>query len=466
MLITIDCLRYDITTSLIRQKKMPNIQKLAKKGLFFKRAISTAPWTAPSVKSFLTSTYPLMYDGYVNFSPRKSFVRLLRKTGYSTISCQTNPWISRYFGFDGGFTSFIDDKRVVVQNLLAKLERVNLRNRNPFLYSSGAIVRFLVCFFSAFFNIWPRFCLQSDQLTKANLELMKDSKPPFFTWLHYMDCHEPHIPNKPNSFISFKFGRIQSKLLENKRLSKDEILWTLSWYKDSIIRVDESIGLLLSKLEGMDINLDNTYFVLTSDHGQEFFEHGRFGHLLHLYDELIRVPLIMAGPELSPGVVSEQMSLIHLPSTMLGLLGFCKMPRNYLGRDLSQLLKESRPNFPDNPAISEEGVKNRESLMSYDRSRILKLDLGHRRISYRSKGWKYIYNENASDELYNLNSDPGEQNNLFEEEKEIAKEFLERIDQHIRMEEKTKIMQREYLKIWNLSDRLGSTSRLQSQRSI
>ncbi|MFX0096390.1 MAG: sulfatase [Candidatus Hodarchaeota archaeon] len=460
MLITIDCLRYDITNSLIEKKKIPNIQRLATKGLFFKRAISTAPWTVPSVKSFLTSTYPLMYDGYVNFSPRKSFVRLLRKIGYSTISCQTNPWISRYFGFDRGFSSFIDDKRVVLQNLLAKLERVNLRNRNPFLYSSGAIVRFLVCFFSAFFNLWPRFCLQSDQLTKANLELMKKSKPPLFAWLHYMDCHEPHIPSRPNSFTSFKFGRIQSKLLENKRLSKDEILWTLSWYKDSIIRVDKSIGFLLSKLEGMGINLGNTYFVLTSDHGQEFFEHGRFGHLLHLYDELIRVPLIMAGPELTPGVVSEQMSLIDLPSTMLGLLGFYEMPRNYLGRDLSMFLKESRPNFPDNPAISEEGVKNRESLMSYDRSRILKLDLGHRRISYRSDGWKYIYNENASDELYDLNKDPGEQINLFEEEKELAKEFLERIDQHIRMEEKTKIKQREYLKIRSLSNQLGSTLRL------
>ncbi len=462
MLITIDCLRYDVTTSLMEEGKLPYIQKLAKNGLFFQKAISTAPWTVPSVMSFLTSTYPLMYDGYVNFSPRKSFVSLLRKAGYSTISCQTNPWLSRYFGFDKGFSSFVDDKRRTEQNLLAKLERINLINRNPFLYSSGAIVRFLACFFSAYFNVWPKFCLPSDQLTDANLKLVKENKMPFFSWLHYMDCHEPHIPNKANSFTSYKFGRIQSKLLENKLLSRDEILWLFSWYRDSILRVDKSIGFLLSELEGAGIDLDNTHFVLTSDHGQEFFEHGRFGHLLHLYDELIRVPLIIAGPKSSPGVISEQVSLIDLPSTMLGLLGISERPENYLGRDLSSFLTESGPRIPEIPAIGEEGVKNRESMLEYDRSRILKLDLGYRRISYRFDGWKYIYNENASDELFNLTKDPGEQNNLIEQEKALAKNFLGKINRHIKMEEKTRIIQGEYLKIWSLGKQLSPLLSLQS----
>lgn len=465
--ITVECLRYNTISSLIKNNSLPNFIRLLKKGVFFKQAISTSPWTAPSAISFLTSTYPLMYDGYLNFSPRKSFVKLLRKAGFSTIYCETNPWISKFFGFDKGFSSFIDGSRIIKKTKRQTREHViKLRQIKRFLGRKkntriSSIITFLRVFSSKYLDIplplQQVSSISAEQLTDAYLRLIKKCRPPIFAWVHYMDSHDPHNPYEPSLCMLYKFVQIENKIRENRRLSKNEISWIFNWYKDSILHVDKYVGILLSKLEEWGITLDNTYLILTSDHGQEFFEHGIFGHNLHLYDELIHVPLFIAGPDLSSSAVPQQISLIDLPPTILGLLGINEAPRNYLGRDLSNHLKESKPRLPNNPAISEEGIKNRESLMTYEKSRILKLDLGYRRISYRFDGWKYIYNENSADELYNLVKDPGEHDNIIEEESGLAKESFEKIRQHMKMEEKTKSRQREHLRILNLSKELRST---------
>lgn len=453
--LTIDCLRYDITHSLIKKNLLPNIKKLAEKGAFFTQAISTAPWTPPSTISFLTSTYPLMYDGYLNFSPRKSFVKLLRKIGFSTISYQTNAWISRFFGFHKDFSLFMDEfdrektthKSIRVGSKFTKMK--NFFKENFKLYTW--LKKYLIDILRVYSGKFPVHYLPANGITKANLELIKrNSKRPFFAWIHYMDAHEPYVPYNPNLLIAFKYRQIQSKLWKDEQLSADEIKWVFSWYKDSIIYADLAIGSLLSKLEEMNVTFENTYFILTSDHGQEFFEHGIFGHGLHLYEELVHVPLIITGPEIKPCTISQQVSLIDLPVTILGLLGLQEdIPESYLGRDLSSSLKESKPRIAEYPVISEEGVKKRRSAVD-EKSRIIRLDLKYRKIAYRFNNWKYIYNERDTDELYNLKKDPKETKNLIETEKELAKEFLKRIRQHIKMEEQTKFMQKVFLKMSKL----------------
>ncbi|MFX1487354.1 MAG: sulfatase-like hydrolase/transferase [Promethearchaeota archaeon] len=464
--ITIDALRYDTTHSLIKNNRLPNIRRLAKRSIFFENAISVAPGTPLSVQSFLTSTYPFMYDGCLNFSPRKSFVELLRRENFSTVSCQTNAFISKFFGFDRGFSSFFDGSEATNASRKRKRSPFAIFNINKFFFEKrrdakslrlGTFLMFLSRFLYTYMNAFLTPFLSAEQLTGRFLKLIKENDRRFFAWIHYMDAHQPHHPYRPDLFTSFKFGRIESKLGGRKSLSRDEILWLSSWYKDSVLYVDRFIGFLLSKLEEIGITLDNTYFILTSDHGQEFLEHGMFGHG-QLYDETIHVPLIIAGPELSPCVLSQQISQIDLAPTVLGLSGFHKnIPGSYLGRDLSQSLKESRPQIVENPAISEVGILV-EKLMGA-RTRILKLDQGYCKVSYRFKNRKYIYsdmhNEDVSDELYDLTKDPNERYNLIEEETYLAREFLEKIKQHIRMEMKTKGRQREHLKILSLSKTLS-----------
>ncbi len=456
VLISIDCLRYDTTHSLIKNNKAHNIKKLAEEGIFFEKAISVSPWTGPSITSFLTSTYPLMYNGWLNFSPRTPFINLLRKAGFSTSTCQTNPFISKFFGFDKGFSSFFDSSRES-QRVLTRVKRIeSLRRMMPSESRFGRFLRLLTLSLSKYLNRYPVPLLVAGELTKANLDLIAKSTRPFFSWLHYMDAHQPHDPYNPDLYTAYKFALIQNKLRINKELSPDEISWLFSWYKDSIVHIDKSIGVLLSKLEEIDITLDNTYFVLTSDHGQEFFEHGKFGHKFRLYDELIHVPLVIAGPEISSGVMPQQVSLIDLPSTILSLLGLREnIPKGYLGRDLGQFLRDSNAQIPNCPAVSEVAIRTQKDEMDA-RSRILKLDLRLRKISYRFNNWKYVYDESGPDELYNLNKDPNERNNIIEEEKRQAANFLGEIRQHIKMEEKTRKTQKEFLRILNLGRRLRS----------
>lgn len=466
ILITIDCLRYDVTDSLVKNNRLPNIGRLAKKGVFFEQAISVGSSTPPSVQSFLTSTYPHMYDGYINFSPRKSIADLLQRKNFSTLSCQTNAFTSKFFGFDKGFSSFFDSTEAADTTRKGRQDSFTIFNITKFFFENrrdtksqklGTFLIFLSRFLYTYMGNYLTPFLPAGQLTDIFLDFIKKSEYPLFAWIHYMDVHQPHHPYKPNLFTALKYGRIESKLYGKTHLSRDEILWLSSWYKDSILYIDESVGVLLSKLEEIDITLDNTYFVLTSDHGQEFFEHGIFGHD-QLYDETIHVPLIIAGPELSPGVVSQQVSQIDLSPTALGLLGFHEnIPSSYLGRDLSRSLKESRPQIVEKPAISEWGVLVKRLMDA--KSRILKLDSRHHKVSYRFNNWKYIRNDmrngSASDELYNLSEDPSERCNLVSEERDIAKDFVGEINKHMRMEMKTKSKQREYLKILSLTKTLS-----------
>ena len=99
-------------------------------------------------------------------------------------------------------------------------------------------------------------------------------------------------------------------------------------YINSVHHLDQQLGRVLDRLE-RDGRLDDTLVVITGDHGEEFMEHGRWGHNSAFHDQQVRVPLVLAGPGITPAVVDLPTSHLDVAPTLLGLLGVTNDPADY-----------------------------------------------------------------------------------------------------------------------------------------
>jgi arylsulfatase A-like enzyme len=273
--------------------------------------------------------------------------------------------------------------------------------------------------------------------------------------MHYLDTHTPYIP--PLDYLTRPLGKLDISKLRFKRnmtlkfktskyFKNYEIEDLISIYDSAITYVDDQIKNFLQQLE-LIIDLKNTYILITADHGEAFFEHGQLDHGLQLYEELIHVPLIIIGPNLPSKNVDIPVSLINLAPTILDLIGI-ESPPDFLGHSLIQTINSDKQIW--NMCFSEEGQKNKKEPILLEKGKI-KLNLNHKKVSIRGKKWKYIFNEQGKDELYNLIEDPGEKNNLIDNEKSVAIELKLMIDEHLKKEREISNKRR---KILNSIDKL------------
>lgn len=224
--------------------------------------------------------------------------------------------------------------------------------------------------------------------------LEKNYHSPFFLYLHYNDVHSPFIP--PSLF--------KEVLNESAESDIDRLILG---YDGEIRYVDYYLGKLLSKLKELGIN-DNTLLIIMADHGEEFFEHGRQNHGPQLYEEVARVPLIFRYPDLFPRekVVKGVVRSIDIAPTILDVAGISKF-KGMEGVSLLSLLSGKNQDLKLT-AFSETG-----NLMGWSRK------------SLRSKRWKLISDDSASEvELYDLQNDPYETHNLVAEEFELVGDLL------------------------------------------
>jgi len=180
-------------------------------------------------------------------------------------------------------------------------------------------------------------------------------------------------------------------------LSPAEIDTLINLYDADIRYVDDNIGRLL---ESLGNHLENTIIIVTADHGEAFGEHNSLGHGT-LYEELIRVPLIIAGPGIKAGaVVSEPVELMDLAPTIADSVGIARV-KGFHGRSLLTVVRDGQ-----RVARGTINVRHQFYLM-------------RRLISYRTHDLKYIRTERLdevntvlSEEVYDLRNDPQERRNL------------------------------------------------------
>jgi len=388
ILICIDTLRSDhVSFGGYQRITTPNLDALAAdEGITFENAYAAASWTLPSVMSVFTSMHP-PHHGVEDRGTRLSeavttLPERLAADGWLTAAFVTHIYVSSLFGFEQGFTEF---RELSID----------------WGYKEG-------------------LQLQADELNRQVVPWIAghtDSRS--FLYLHYFDPHWDYRPPPPfvgrytdpdysgpadgtwdhlKKFISTKHLMPEVDLQHTVDLYDGEILWT-----------DHQLGLLFEEMKSRDL-WDDSLVVIFGDHGEEFQDHGSVHHIRTLYEEVLRVPLLVKLPGGRPrGVrsrVPERVRLVDLAPTILDLVGSETSPEME-GASLVPLLTTQGPDR-DVFAHTVRHAANKMALLS--------------------GGWKLIYTyrkDAESVELFDLVRDPYERSSVHGQMPEVARDLKE-----------------------------------------
>ncbi|MHC4183082.1 MAG: sulfatase-like hydrolase/transferase [Planctomycetota bacterium] len=414
ILITVDTLRADVLSPYNKQGvSTPHINQLAGDGLLFTRAISPSPWTLPSLASIMTGLSPSVH----------------MVTGSKSKLIDTLPALAEYTRDAGYFTTAIvhNDYLRPATNLSQGFLEYNFLQNPSFGDSYG--VRLLQGLLPKHFPPppWPS---TNDHTRLAINWLESNYERDFFLWLHYLDPHAPYTPpmdylpkKEPPPGIGTSFTKQREVISGTFVPSLTEREWIKDLYDGEVRYVDENVGKLLDTLKRLN-QYDKSLIIITSDHGEEFWEHSRHGHGHTLYNELLWVPLIIKLPQsASKGQINQIVSTQSIMPTILDLCGIYYESDYLSSGSLSPLWKFNPHSFDGQPIISTGQIlfDNQESVI-FDRLKYIRSPLTNR------------------EELYDLVRDPEEQisvvpsfpdkvrraRNILREHNEKAKKLKER----------------------------------------
>lgn len=287
----------------------PYIDRLARNALVFEHAYAQAPWTAPSVASLFTGTYQSVHQVTHRMDDSREFsvlddrfvtlAEVFHAAGYRTGAFSSQAWILPETGFAQGFDDF-----VVASSIFDR-------------YETDRVVR------------------------SAMGWILQHRDEPFFAYVHILNPHSPYEPPPPFDRIWWqravppsmqKLSRLGideqwQRLLRlgtanGDPLTRDDLDYLLAMYDGEISYVDWWIGALVRELHERGM-LEKTLIVITSDHGENFSEHGLFGHAQHVYNPEISIPLIFSNPKLFPEQrrVAAVVESIDVYPTLVDLIG-------------------------------------------------------------------------------------------------------------------------------------------------
>jgi arylsulfatase A-like enzyme len=389
VLVTVDALRadhlgvygYDRPTS-------PSLDALATEAVVVRDHIAHAPYTKASMASLFTGLYPTSHktfttsrgfseamtghvDGNVPLTdvldPQLwTLASALASVGYETVGLNTNPFLLKEFGFANGF----DDYRFV---------------------SAG-----------------DSFATAPEVVTAA-LERIdrRASAKPLFLWMHVMEPHSPYAPARESQAmfpprrpaLVAPMDVIPSWIVRD---GSNDAHFYEALYDAEILEVDAALGRLFSGLKDRRL-WDGTVLVLTADHGEEFFDHGGFEHNRTLYDEMLRVPLIIRAPGLRPGMRETQTQAVDLAPTLSALAG-STAPEGLAGANIWSRLSGEKTGEPVAVAENVGGL-----------------------YALRTPEWKFVSNLQGRHELYQLTVDPRERENLAQTDPDRTRRMRDRL---------------------------------------
>jgi arylsulfatase A-like enzyme len=356
----------------------PALDAFAARGLVFDVTVAQSSWTMPSVAALLTGLHPRSHgavgpdvqaadgQGTGTFLPDAlvTLAEVAQGAGVTTMGVSTNVLIGRATNLAQGFETFVE---LPFDDHARDYAPATAVNRE--------------------FLAW----------------LARARGLRFLAYLHYMEVHGPYgaarsrPPDAPPSMrADLAAGDIHdfARKMNRRQVPPPtpvEVAHLRALYDQDVRRWDHAFGELVAALDAAGV-LRNTVVVVVADHGEEFLEHGKLTHGSHLYDETIRVPLIIVGPGIAPGRRRDQAQHIDLLPTVAALLG-AEPPPGLPGRDLlttrdgSDAISEIVSGFGDDGA-------------------------GAGTVALRTERWKLIRSLRGTAELYDLTADPGEHRDL------------------------------------------------------
>lgn len=343
IIILIDALRADhLPMYGYSRQTAPHLAALARQGMLFTRAYASAPWTKPSVATMFSSLYSPAHKVTADSDFLSGSVivlpELLDAIGYKTIGISASAYVSPTFGYSQGFDEF--------RLLITKSQfRLTLMGRLAEDVLGSATVAYLL---RERRDIVPR----ADAITELTLKYVaQSSNGPLFLYVHYVDPHDPYKPPPPYNGAfdhrgdpPLRAGRVDPLKRLPPGQDPERIGKILDRYDGEILYADHEVGRLLEGLKALRV-LDNALVIVTADHGEEFFEHGKPLHGNSLYEELLRVPLLMSWPgRILTGATYEGLvGHIDLMPTILALLGI-EPPTQIQGISFAAQLAD--PNHP------------------------------------------------------------------------------------------------------------------------
>lgn len=410
VLITVDSLRADAVEPYSDEHRTPVLGRLADRGAVFEHAFATGNWTPFSFPGLLASRPVFADSGAIGVTESETLAETLSDAGIATGGFNAaNGFLTDHWGYDDGFEefeSFVADAGSLYGRYLAAHPTVE-----AWLQLASSPVRRLLSRARGgdddhpFMD--PSRMLDVEHRAKTFVE---DREEPFFLWIHYMDTHTPYAP-APRHFreVSDSTLGTPQMLLAHARagLGKDVGERTLAdlrtLYQATVRQVDASIGRVLGALSDNGLR-EETAVVVAGDHGEEFQDHGHLAHYPKLYDELVRVPLLVDVSGAEPRRIEGAVGLDDVPPTVCDLLDVSS-PRSWAGDSLVGPVETGESPLEE-PVLSVTVRGEEVTQQPIPRD----LADGDLLVSARTAEWTYIENtDTETGELYHRPSDPGQQ---------------------------------------------------------
>jgi arylsulfatase A-like enzyme len=373
------------------EARTPNLDRITRRGTMFSEASSTSSWTLPATVSLLTGLYPSAHgvtDISIGIPPGlPTAPRLFRDAGYETAAFVSTNLVGTPYGFQQGVEVFDE------------------RNALGHRHVSSRSVTDLALAWLRGEHMEPFGALDGDGL--------RDPVAPFFLLAHYYDPHWVWLPHP----------RFVPAIPVDAATGEPE---PLGLYDSEIAYLDHHVGRLLRGIQAV-APLEDVILVMVADHGEAFGQHGVQFHTETLYQELVHVPLAIAGPGFGRGIVADPVSTVHVLPTVLEAAG--------LGERIPVV--QGEPVLDGATPVAGLGAPSEVDWIPYHMYQRgpdgkIPYDPGkvRRAKSLRVGDWKAIRNDLTGEwELYDLARDPLELDDLSAREPEHLAELRGRLEE-------------------------------------
>jgi arylsulfatase A-like enzyme len=392
ILVTIDTLRADVLGRRDAAGELiaPHLSGWASQAVAFTQAIAPAPWTLPSLASLMTGFGPFVH-GAKTFDARlpealPTLAERLGGQGYYTGAIGYNPFFEPRHGLARGFR----DTRLFPPPALGDSAGAGLLQRHV-----------------------PQFRpeITTTGITAEALRWIERRREgPFFLWVHYYDPHLPYAPpeafapaGEPQPAVGLRFERPEDAHADGRMLNHQERQAVRALYDAEARYVDAGFGEILAQLRNLGL-YERSLLVVTSDHGEEFWEHSGLAHGRTLYNEVLQVPLLVKAPRAEVArTVDSFVSTASVMPTLLDLAGVEYETDPLMAPSLLPFLDGNGDHLHGNseqaagwPAIVSTAVAQYED-----------------RVAVILEGKKYIRSlVGEREELYDLAADPEERSDI------------------------------------------------------